>query len=172
MLYGAQMSRHRGVAATETVHSADSQTHLSELDHLAIQTRHVGQLSEPLADSVLEYTLRRLKPGAHSDLGALHDLEVPNFPDSLTQLMDESPTFTLPNATIPATSLNGNLFPSATNQGDGSDVPRVSASDAWQRTTPVAPVQYNGYDWWQFNLDNIQQPILPYDDMFNFDFSM
>lgn len=165
------MSRHRGAATgMETAESAESQTHLSELDHLAIQTRHIGQLSEPLADSVLEYTLQRLKPGASSDLGALHDLEAANFPDSLTQLMDESPTFMLPTAQ--KSSLNENLFPSSTNQGDCSGVQRASASDAWQRTTNLAPMQYNGYDWWQFDLDNIQQPVLPYDDMFTFDFSM
>ena len=176
------MSRHRALASEEMAETTDPQAHLSDLDRLASETRDIGQLSEPLADSVLNYTLRRLKPDAKVDSRAVQELEKSLYPDELAQTMDkESDILQMidrdsnsqrQNLFAPMMRLDGQSYSATADQGnsDISWIPPVSRP--WNRmgTAPVPSLHSNSYDWWQLGLDSLQQPILPYDELLSLDF--
>src|SRR4051812_4132393 len=90
MLYATQMSRHRSAATSTTNFASDMDTPLSDLDEIAAENRDMGQLEEPLADSVLEYGLRKLTSKVHSESSSLQDLATLLYRDDLSQLLDES----------------------------------------------------------------------------------
>ena len=173
MLYAAQSS-HRPSASEGIAGTTDFQTHLSDLDQLASETRDTGQLLEPLADSVLDYTLRRLKPGAYADSRAAQDLEKMPCPDDLSQLMDEDSTLLRQNLSAPVMRMDGQSQAVAVDQGRSGSAWAPYVSGSWDRsgTAPMTFPRSNGYDWWQLNLDSIQQPILPFDEMFGLDFDV
>ena len=156
------------------VGTTGSAAHFSDLDQLAGEARDTGQLSEPLADSVLDYTLRRLKPDAKVDSRAVQELEKTIYPDDLSQLMDKDSTFQSQNSLAPMMRLDGQLYSAATDQRNrgATRIPLVSAPWDQIATAPMSSLQGHGYDWWQFGLDSIQQPLLPYDEMFGLDFNM
>ena len=170
MLYSTQMSRHRTSAADGTTWSPVSETPLNDLDRIAGESRDTGQLAEPLADSVLEYGLRKLKPNANPAAVATHGLEKPLYPDELSQLLDErAQNLSVPLATTAV------QFPQAAmdlHRSGESYFPQTN-EHMWNRvrTPPVPPAQGSNYDFWQFSLDGIQEPVMPYDDMLGMDFS-
>src|ERR1700677_3917209 len=170
MLYRAQMSRHRALAGEELAGTTDSQAHLSDIDRFAGETRDTGQLSEPLADSVLNYTLRRLDPDAKVDSRAVQELENSLYHDELSQMMEKDSTVPRQDLLAPMMRLEGHSHTAADQLNVGAT--RVPpAPGAWDRmgTVPMASLQSNGYNWWQLGLDSLQQPILPYDELFSSD---
>ena len=168
------MSRHRASASEEMAATTGSQAHLSDLDRLAGETRDSGQLLEPLADSVLDYTLRRLKPDAKFEPRAIQELEKTQYPDDLSQLIDEDSTFPRQNSLVPMMRLDGQSYSAGVNQGNSGAARIPTVSGPWDRmgSAPMPSLQSSGYDWWQLGLDGIQQPILPYDDLFSLDFNV
>lgn len=173
MLYGAQMSRRWRAASQEHTTSAEPQAHLTELDELAGEPRDVGQLAEPLADSVLDYTLRRLRPNSNAESNVVEVLEKAPIPDELSQLMD---TDSIVPPRDPSSQPTGGVqLPTVARdeQNYGSfTVPQVPGY--WDRTraSGLPPVDIDGLDWWEASLENIQEPILSYDELFNLDFTL
>lgn len=148
-----------------------------DLDRLARETRHTGQLAEPLADSVLEYTLQRLKPSPNASDQIIHELEQTLQPDDLAHLMtDESaPQEVQPDSSGTAQNQwDTNSFPTAVDQRTGglSSMPPYTWHSDRTRTPVLPPSQLDGWDWWQLTLDNIQQPVLPSDGFLDLDFGM
>ena len=151
-----------------------SQAHLSDLDRLAGETRDTGQLSEPLADSVLDYTLRRLKPDAKIDACAVQELEKTLYSDDLSQLLESHSTFPPQNPSAPTMRMDEHSYSAAAEQGNCGSAQIPPVSGPWDRmgAALMPSLQSNGYAWWQLSLDNIQQPILPYDELFGLDFNV
>ena len=150
--------------------AADSETALSDLDRIAAESRDTGQLTEPLAHSVLEYGLRKLTPSTKTDANAGRDQERSSYPDDLAKLMDESLDIPL----APASATPTHPFAAGVDQGESSgSLGQPLTGDCWDRAkTPVFPfLQGNEYDSWQFNLNSIQDPSMPYDDFLGIDFS-
>ena len=165
------MSRYRASASEGMARTTDSQAHLSDLDRLAGETRDTGQLSEPLADSVLDYTLRRLKPDAKIDSRAVQELGKTLHHDDLSQLMEEESAFPRPISSAPMMRMDGQSYSAAVDQENSGAARIPTVSGPWDRrgTAPMPSLQSNGYDWWQFSLDSLQQPILPYDELLSLD---
>ena len=168
------MSRRRAPVNEGVAGPSDLHTHLSELDRLARETRDTSQLSEPLADSVLDYTLRRLKPDTNADHGAVQELEKTFIPDELSRVMDEDSASQTQNLSVPTMRLDGQSYLAVGDQGHGGTARSGRMSAPWDRTgTAIMPtLQTNDYDWWQVNLDSIQTPVLPYDELFSLDFNI
>ncbi|KIW11570.1 hypothetical protein PV08_10871 [Exophiala spinifera] len=173
MLYNAQTVR-LGVSSTHLTGGAvDSEAQSNGLDQLAGQPRETGQLSEPLADSVLQYTLRRLKPGSNVSPSSLRDLEASTDAEVLNSLLGD-------HATLPAHVVDNGRGPPdrqplpATLEGYNTaiDPTPPQGSETLMRSPVVPALQGINYDWWHLDLDNIQPPTIPYDDMFNLDFNI
>jgi hypothetical protein len=166
--------RHRAAENPGQSESTDPQAHLSELDEVAGEPRDIGQLSEPLADSVLDYTLQRLKPSEDVPSPIVQAPEKPPVPDDLSQLMDEPSNFSHSNSSSQLTRENARSLPSAFDQQNSDGVAVAQTSPPWERwRAPAMPfLNPTGYEWWELGLDNTQQPILPYDELFNLDFAM
>lgn len=150
--------------------AADSETPLSDLDRIAGESRDTGQLTEPLAHSVLEYGLRKLTPSTKAGAIAGRDQDRSSYPDDLAQLMDESLDIPL----VPAASTPTHPLAAGVEQGQSSgSLLQPFNGDSWDRVkTPVFPfLQGSDYDSWQFNLNSIQDTSMPYDDFLGIDFS-
>ncbi|OQV04572.1 Fungal specific transcription factor domain-containing protein [Cladophialophora immunda] len=173
MLYGAQMSRRLASAREGMAGSTEPQAHFSELDEVAGEPRDVGQLAEPLADSVLDYTLRRLRPDRAVLSPAAQALERQPCPDDLSQLMGEDSSSSLnpssqsarPEGPIPSMGLDQSNYLVST-------APQMVGGWDRMRTPTMQSLNNDGLDWWEVSLDNIQQPILPYEELFNLDFNL
>lgn len=174
MLYGAQMSRRWTAISQDHTTSTEPQAHLTELDELAGEPRDVGQLAEPLADSVLDYTLRRLRPNSNADSDVVEALEKAPDPDELSQLMNAD--YTAPPPRNPPSQQTGGaqLPPVACDEQSYGSVGLPQVPGYWDRTRPsgLPPVDIEGLDWWEASLENIQQPILSYDELFSLDFTL
>lgn len=167
------MDRHRASASEGMTGATGPQAHLSDLDRLATETRDTGKLSEPLADSVLDYTLRRLKPDANVDSRTVQELEKTLYPDDLSQLMEVNSIFPWQNSLTSMMRLDGQSYSGPLDQGNNGAARISSIPGPWERmrNAHVPSVQSNGYDWWQLSLDSIQQPVLPGDELFSLDFN-
>jgi hypothetical protein len=173
MLYAGQMTRRLASAREGLAGSTEAQAHLSELDEVAGEPRDVGQLAEPLADSVLDYTLRRLRPDRDVLSPAAQALESQPCPDDLSQLMDEDSSSSR-NQSSQSARTEGLLPSVGLDQSNYlvSTTPQMAGSWDRMRTPPMQPLDNYGLDWWEVSLDRIQQPILPYEELFNLDFSL
>ena len=152
-----------GVVKNSIANSNERQPHLNELDELAGEPRDIGQLAEPLADSVLDYTLRRLRPKEDIGSPAVQALEEAPCPDNLSQLMNEESE--LPDAPTHSKlmRIERDIFASVPEQHDGTDRVVAQGSEFWDRIRAPAEPFSNG-DWWDLELESLQQPILPYEE--------
>lgn len=116
---------------------------LKDLDQFAGEVRDASQLSEPLADSILEYSLHRLRPTStvvHS--GSIQELEDAVSMDQLEHLMEEDPRDPQVRLQLSAPA-------------PSRPVPE------WMRTTPpnfaLQPYEYP-WDWWGIGPDAFTTP--------------
>ena len=162
VLYENQMSRLRaqnGEGAGARPITA-TQERLKDLDQLASEVRDPGQLPEPLADSVLAYSLRRFRPIGKAQLRAIPELGHVKPFDILTQILEETPGSSQMPSAIPG------LFTEERSTVPGADVEeRCRASlavpvsvgvDAWMTTPQIAIPQSPDWSWWDMNTDNFQ----------------
>jgi hypothetical protein len=86
------------VSASFSHGQTQSSRSLKNLDQLAGEVRDSAQLAEPLADSVLEYSLRRLRPAAHHEPSRTRQ-EVNNatLEDQLDELLEDIPRASQPS---------------------------------------------------------------------------
>lgn len=100
ILYATQMRHMRCVEAPTTSASLFHnlmRPRLKDLDQLAREVRDPGQLAEPLADSVLEYSLRRLDPAPHKIMpSTIQDFNETTMEDQIEALLEETPPATQP----------------------------------------------------------------------------
>ncbi|KUJ09191.1 uncharacterized protein LY89DRAFT_763921 [Mollisia scopiformis] len=172
VLYEAQIARDRARINEGLEVSQDS---LSDLDRLASEKRDTGQLAEALADSVMDYTLRRLKPDVKVDNAAAQGLDKVSYPNNLSKLMEENSGPVEQISSTAQARLDDQIPQPRLNQassGDG-DIPYTSMSWAQMSiastSTPLLQSD-DSYDWWKLGLDDLQQPILSYDELFSLDF--
>jgi hypothetical protein len=170
VLYSAQISRQSTLAEGRHL---DRATHLSELDMVAAEAREVGQLTEPLADSVLDYTLQRLKPSDTVQSPAMRPTDPQTLPGELSQLIEEDHSLSLsaPQARSSKTQPGPSATALAQQTHFGNDPQAPSHSDR-MRTPGIALTDMTGLDWWEVGLGDIQEPVLPYEDLFNLDFDL
>ncbi|KIW43418.1 hypothetical protein, variant [Exophiala oligosperma] len=188
MLYNAQTggqhrpsSIHPAITGSTTDPQSPSSNGLDEQFAAAGgggRPRETGQqLSEPLADSVMQYTLRRLRPGSNVFPSTLRDIEATAEAEALDALLlgdkvKNNPTHVMadnsrgpPDHSQPPlpTTLDGNNTTAGLAAARGSET---------EMRSPIIPdLQGSNFDSWHPNLDNIQPPPGPYNDIFDLDFS-
>lgn len=162
LLYDAQ----RAKAATTNISGsspADLRSELENLDQIINTKREWGQQTEPLEDSVLGYTLQKLKHNVqtHDDMDAARELENLMCLDEVTGLIhdDEGQQSILPTI---QPNIGYSMSPGASNQ-NRTDV-----------IAPFAPFQQQMHAlandsncaWWQFDQSLSPQGVLSYEDLF------
>ena len=167
------MSRH-GASSSEGIAGATgSKAYLSDLDRLAGETRDTGQLLEALPDSVLDYTLRRLKPDAKAGSCTFRVLEKTLRCNDLSQLMNEDST-SPQNSLALKMRLDETTYSAAADQGNSFATGVCPASGTWDKmgSALMPSLQSNGYNWWDLNVESNKMPILSYEELFNMDFGI
>lgn len=178
MLYEAQLSRCRVTPGEAGGSSCNYRSDHNDLDHIAREARDIGALSEPLADSVLQYSLRQLKPGARFDRDIVQDLEKELYPKDLAQLLDCAAEDT-PQSPLEVPGMNPERPQprpmSTTFDTAATDIGTLhppAASGDWIRGSLFPTEQGNPHDWFHLNPDGFLQPLFSYDDLFDLNFSI
>lgn len=170
MLYEAQLSRYRTTPGDARAASYNYRSDLNDLDHIAHEARDTGALSEPLADSVLQYSLRQLKPGARLERDIVQELEKESCPSDLAHFLDYT-SGVPPQSSSVVTVINPERETmSTTSEAATSTLGNMYASTAstdWMRGSLFPSEQGNPYDWLQLNPDGFLQPFFSYDDSFD-----
>ena len=177
VLYDSQISRLRaqsdeGIGALST---RPTQAHLKDLDQLAGEVRDPGQLPEPLADSVLEYSTHRCQPIGNVHSRAIQELEDATSPDQPTQTTDEGPHSSQLSASA-ALYRGGEpttlLAQSQENHPSLFATPGSSGPGYWSSASQMVVSQLAPWDLLEMNSDTLQQPNLGYDDLLGLDGTM
>jgi hypothetical protein len=159
----------------------DRSTELETLEELAQKQRDIGRLEEPLATSVLEYSLR-LKPTLDNKVkeDTINDIERKIFNDPLARIADRenarprpqqaSSTLSgLPQDMI--TTRTSNFMPSPSSMNTNPAIQSQDSSQMFageQVLTSTLPTffQEGGDDWWQSDLDTLTQAMRSHNDLF------
>lgn len=149
---------------TASTVKSDTQRSLDGIDEVVGQTRDAGQLSEPLADSVLDYTLKQLQPSAVLDVRNMADLQHALSDDFLTQMIEEGRQMQPkpPNAVNTQDYLPPDSDLSITDKPNPESI-RVSPQP---QNTTMADLQQT---WWDVDLDFVHQSMLPLEDLYGLD---
>ena len=174
-MYEAQLARYRASIDEPQANSSNPRARVNDLEQLAVEAPDTGQLSEPLADSVLQYTLRRLKPDSRT--GSTHAPAGSKmlYPDELDQWMNET---SFPGATSQLAyepgppSFEDNSF-SRTMDHNSSDmatrVPTFPPYADWGNNPMLVLDQNSNFLDGLFELDShMQEPLFLYEDILNF----
>ena len=168
------MSRLRAPSNEEVNASSNrtTQVDLQDLDQLAGEVRDAGQLSEPLADSVLENSLRRLRPTGNVQSRAMQELEDPTPLHQLDQLMEEDDLRDPHTLTTSVADLRGEQTMQIGRMQDNHYAPLTgsmsSGLEDWMSTSQIPAPQAYPWDLWGLGWDTLQQSNLPYDHMLGF----
>lgn len=168
MLYEAQVSRYRTPPVEGGGVPGSYQPEQNDLDHIAHEARDTGALSEPLADSVLQYSLRQLKPNAKLNLDIVQALEKDLYPNELTHLMAISTETLQQNSFVPV--MNPERAPITMGfDEEVSNLPilHTPATGDWGRGSFVPMEEGLPYDWLQINPNGFLQPFSSYDEVFD-----
>lgn len=143
---------------------------VSVFDDFAAQPRETGKLAEPLANSVLRYTLGQLKPLQHSETPIVQELEQLTASNGIAkELMD----IARPEADIPAPmsgsmenpqNAEADLHPSRMEMGIEAYAPLDDHSLVY-----MTDEQLRLQGWWDPTSTNLSQPLFSYEDLFGFD---
>lgn len=168
MLYEAQLSRYRTPPGEAAAGSGSYRPEHNDLDHIAHEARDTGALSEPLADSVLQYSLGQLKPNAKYKRGIVQALETEPYPNELAQLLGGNSEGLQQSSSVPVVNPERDSLP-VTFDEEASNAPvlyTASTSD-WSRGVIFPMEQGNPYDWLQLNPNGFLQPFSSYDESFD-----
>lgn len=138
----------------------------NELDHVAGTQRDAGRLAEPLEDSVLQYSLRKLKPNVNVDDGSptAQELEIalnsePTaevIQDNMQQPMNFS---SAPQSISPVAPMYSRTL--------ADDLAMLAAQPMDMSQQPMNFLWADGAnDWWQMGWDESAQAGLPFGDFF------
>lgn len=150
------------------------QSSLQEITELVREQRDLTQLSEPLANSVLGYTLNGLSPDTNEESALSQDLERTIDADQTGSTFQESPLSMPPQSSREATMLNRQGF---VNQPWTYSEPRPEegqiANQTFYGTIPtVYGSSVPGIDWFQWNVNDFQESMPADIDILAFDASM
>lgn len=143
-----------------------------ELQELASSRRDLSGLTEPLAESTLVYSLRRVRRDVKVDQHspAAQMLQSATYLDEVADLLNaEKPHHGYNNAAYDTTALSGPAPPATMTMHLDSSV--LQTSQSYFPGGQSVPLEMNGFgtiDWWQTDMDNFSQPILSYDDLIRF----
>jgi hypothetical protein len=146
------------------------------IDTLVRNQRDTGELKEPLATSVLEYSLR-LRPDIKSQEQGrtIHDIERMLHSDPLLRVIDREYSRrrsqqAFPNDTslsVPESSPNPRFsHPNMASRLCGETLSPFSGD---LNSTLPDVLQESNSDWWQVNFDDLTQTMLSHNDLFNLD---
>ncbi|KAK5050478.1 hypothetical protein LTR84_003759 [Exophiala bonariae] len=169
LLYEAQVSRYRTPPGEPGTSLGNYRTEQTDLDHIAHEARDTGALSEPLADSVLQYSLRHLKQNAKPRFDIVQALEKEPYPNELTQLLSLS---TAPQQSSFVQGMPSEQAPIAMGfDEEANNVPILhnSATGDWIKGSLFQMDQGVPYDWLQMNPNGFLQPFSSYDEVFDLD---
>ena len=146
--------------------------HQREIDDIACEPRDTSQLSEPLADSMLEYSLQRLKDVGQFDPTSPQDAQKAMFQEQLETLADGGPSASHTALITPATATNNASL--GTQFANGYNFVNSQALGMSGQPYAVHPTMAsNGadmdFDWWQYNLNDFQESTFSYEAMFGRD---
>ena len=137
-----------------------SETSPASLDQLAGQRRHTSTVTEPLSDSVLQYTLRKLNhdnqsPSSISGVDGLTRLVEENFANVPAILGRETSDVEDPLASAEARP-SGEL----NTQASTAAIPAVVGVNFFHQPN-------NPSEWWAYDVDNLQQPAFWGENLFD-----
>jgi hypothetical protein len=167
-LYEAQISHYRTPPGELGTSSGNYQAEQTDLDHIAQETRDTGALSEPLADSVLQYSLRHLKQNAKSNFDIVQALEKEAYPNELTQLLNVSTEAPQQNSFVQSMpSQQPPISMGLDEEANNISILHNSATGDWMKG-PFFPMEQGvPYDWLQVNPNGFLQPFSSYDEVFD-----
>ena len=142
-----------------------SETSPGSLDQLAGQRRHTGTVTEPLSDSVLQYTLRKLNPDTQSPV-------LISGVDGLTRLVEEN-FANVPgilgketsDVEYPQASAQARPFAEVNTQTSAASIPTVIGPSFFHQS-------YNPSEWWAYDVDSLQQPAFWGENLFDTNWSI
>lgn len=151
---------------------------MDALETLAQKQRETGRLEEPLATSVLEYSLR-LKPTLIKD-DTMNDIERKIYNDPLARIADREhsrlrsqqiPTAhpALPQEMMTTGSASYMPSPSSVTSNpviQGQDLSQIFAGEQVLGSTLPNFSQEGGDDWWQSDLNTLTQAMRSHNDLF------
>ncbi|KIV83980.1 hypothetical protein PV11_05960 [Exophiala sideris] len=155
VLYDNQMSRLRASNGEENDAISTSTSPLKDLDQLASEVRDPGRFPEPLADSVLAYSLRRFRP-IDKVQGTIPEV---NHATLLQMLSGAGENSTMSNAAPPS---NQNVVQTMSvaevegNHVETSAVPLAPGPRNWMARPQIAAPHLTYWDWWDMNVDMSQ----------------
>ncbi|KAK5064390.1 hypothetical protein LTR84_000223 [Exophiala bonariae] len=171
VLYEVQIVRLRGPSTTMGTTSTPGQSNLKELDQLAGEVRDASQLAEPLADSVLSYSLQQLRPSPAFTSEAMRELEA-KLDFELMELFIEEASPSDPQPLLSSSNdimqSFGMASTSAVPELDGAlrfDQPNLMGD--WISGPGFSGDLQQPWDWWGVGMD-LLEPILPYDNLLGF----
>lgn len=152
------MSRLREPNGEENDVISTSTSPLKDLDQLASEVRDPGRFPEPLADSVLSYSLRRFRP-IDNVQGTIPEVNHANLIQTLEMPGGAGELFNMPNAAPPS---NRNVVQAMSigevegDHGENSAVPSASGPRNWMARPQAAAPQLSYWHWWDMNVDMSQ----------------
>ena len=160
MLYENQMSRLQAPNGEESdtmsTSTSPSQTQLKDLDQLASEVRDPGRFPEPLADSVLAYSLRRFRPLDKAQVRTIQEVDHATSLRITELLEEDGGNPNIPDAASPPNQI-GMQTMSVTEIGEGqsenSVLPIPSNSRSWLPPSQITVPQLPYWDWCNVNTD-------------------
>lgn len=139
--------------------TSPSQAPLKDLDQLASEVRDPGRFPEPLADSVLAYSLRRFRPIDKAQVRTIQEVDHATSLHILEMLEEAGGNSNIPNA-APPPNQNGIQTMSVAeiegDHGENSAVPTASGQRNWMAPPQIAVPQLPYWDWCNVNTDMSQ----------------
>lgn len=160
VLYENQMSRLR-VEESDAMSTSmsPSQSPLKDLDQLASEVRDPGRFPEPLADSVLAYSLRRFRPIDKARIRTIQEVDHATSLHILEMLEEAGGNSNIPNSALPTDPNDVQAMSVAEverDQGEHSAVPMASGPRSWMAPPQIAVPQLPYWDWCNVNTDMSQ----------------
>lgn len=150
------------------------QSSLREITELVREQRDLTQLSEPLANSVLGYTLNGLSPDTNAESALSQDLERTIDADQTSGTLQDNSLSMQPQSSREATMFNRQAF---VNQAWTYSEPRPEEGHVTNQPLygPIPTVHDSsvpGIDWFQWNVNDFQESMPADFDILAFDASM
>ena len=152
------MSRLRASTDEDNDAISTSTSPLKDLDQLASEVRDPGRFPEPLADSVLAYSVRRFRPidKVHGTLPEVNDAHLLQT----LEMSDGAGGNPCMPSTAPPANQNGVQILSAAEieggRGESSTGPLAAGSRNWMARPQIVAPQPTYWDWWDMNVDMSQ----------------